>query len=223
MNLFDLIVRINKQAGDEFRKELGFIVGKWYQQGLVPYYIIDLINVLSVPFLTSTAENLLHLHISRRTAILAHELNDESNSSPSAACASHAPAQPAGVSIRRYRHNEKRAERSVHNQLGFARTQSPRRKSARFSLTNRPFRAISNTCATSSSTNSNKTSGTMFRSRRSGRSPRIRTSVRCISISIGKKIEKRCRAKGDATSSTSKRATASPAITAACSFETKWK
>ena len=89
MNLFDLIVRINKQAGDEFRKELGFIVGKWYQQGLVPYYIIDLINVLSVPFLTSTAENLLHLHISRRTAILAHELNDESNSSPSAARASH--------------------------------------------------------------------------------------------------------------------------------------
>lgn len=55
MNLFDLIVRINKQAGDEFRKELGFIVGKWYQQGLVPYYIIDLINVFPLFLLTATA------------------------------------------------------------------------------------------------------------------------------------------------------------------------
>lgn len=216
MNLFDLIVRINKQAGDEFRKELGFIVGKWYQQGLVPYYIIDLINVFLLPFLTTAAQNLLHLHISRRAAILAHEPNDESDSSPSAARAADASAEPAGVSVRRDRHNEERAERSVHNQLGFAGAQSPRGKSAPISLTNRPCRAISSTFATSSSTNSNKTNGTMFLSRKSGRSPRIRTSVRCISTSTGKKIEKRCKAKGGATSSTSKRAIASLATTAAC-------
>lgn len=70
MNLFNWIVPINKQADDNARKELGLIVGMWYRKLIVPYNVVEQINVTIIYILLFLAKNLLCLYFTRRAASL---------------------------------------------------------------------------------------------------------------------------------------------------------